>query len=230
MVSLNRYGLRAFIIVLGCCASTGGVMAAQDDDIITLSPPRLTSQQSLEKLLQQRRSTREFQDAAIDLADLGQLLWAAQGVTHPRGLRTAPSAGALFPLQLYVAAGQVKGLAIGTYRYDPVQHRLEKTGSKDKRKSLARAALLQTWMNKAAAIVVIAADYDRTSRKYGKRGQRYVHIEVGHAAQNVYLQAQALGLGTVIVGAFSDTSVASALKLPASETPLALMPLGKRKE
>lgn len=229
MVSINRYWLVAFITVLVCCTTQGGVMAAQDEEIITLSPPRLTGQQSIEKILQQRRSIREYQDVAISMADLGQLLWAAQGITHPQGLRTAPSAGALYPLELYVVVGRVEGLEAGTYHYDPKRHRLEKIGSKDKRKAVSRAALFQSCVKEAAAVMVFGAVYDRTTRKYGRRGLRYVHMEVGHAAQNVFLQAEALGLGTVMVGAFSDTAVATTLHLPAKVKPLALMPLGRKK-
>lgn len=203
-------------------------MAAQDDEIITLPPTRLTGQQSIEKMLQQRRSVREYQDAVIRMTELGQLLWAAQGVTNLQGLRTAPSAGALYPLELYIVIGRVEGLETGTYHYDPMQHRLEKIGSNDKRKALSHAAYSQSCVKEAAAVIVFGAVYDRTTRKYGKRGQRYVHMEVGHAAQNVYLQAEAMELGTVIVGAFNDAEVANTLNLPDKIEPLALMPIGRK--
>lgn len=204
-------------------------MAADDQAFIQLPSPRLTGEHSIEQLLNQRRSVRDYQEANISLADLGQLLWAAQGITHSQGLRTAPSAGALYPLKLYVAVGRVEGLAAGTYHYDPEQHRLERVGSDDKRKALARAAHFQSKLKEAAVVMVFGAIYERTSRKYGKRAQRYVHIEVGHAAQNVYLQAEALGMGTVMIGAFSDKAVASTLRLPNRVMPLALMPIGRKK-
>lgn len=204
-------------------------MAAQAEEIISLSSPRLSGQHAIEKVLQQRRSVREYQGAAISMVELGQLLWAAQGITHPQGLRTAPSAGALYPLELYVVVGRVEGLVAGTYQYAPRLHRLEKIGSKDKRNALSRAAYFQSCVKEAAAVIVFGAIYSRTTRKYGKRGLRYVHMEVGHAAQNVFLQAEALGLGTVMVGAFSDTAVATTLHLPDKVKPLALMPLGRKK-
>lgn len=228
MVTAKRYYLVALITVLVCFTTQGGVMAAEDGDIIPLPAPRKTGETAVETLLQQRRSIRDFQDSAISLAELGQLLWAAQGVTHPRGLRTAPSAGALYPLELYVAVGNVEGLAEGIYHYDPGKHQLEKTAGKDKRKALSRSAYFQSWVKEAAVVMVFTAVFERTQRKYGQRGQRYVHMEVGHAAQNVYLQAEALGLGTAMVGAFSDSAVAGTLDLPDSVEPLAMMPVGRK--
>lgn len=204
-------------------------MLAEDQAFIQLPSPKLTGKHSLEQLLNQRRSVRDYQEVNISLAELGQLLWAAQGITHSQGLRTAPSAGALYPLELYIAVGRVEGLAEGTYHYDPRQHRLERVGSDDKRKSLARSAYFQSSLKEAAVVMVFGAIYERTRRKYGKRAERYVHIEVGHAAQNVYLQAEALGLGTVMIGAFSDKAVASILRLPKRVMPLGLMPIGRKR-
>ena len=135
------------------------------------------------------------------------LALAAQGITHSEGLRTAPSAGALYPLEVYLVAGRVATLPAGIYRYDPRRHQLVPTVSGDRRRELTLAALHQSWIADAPAVVVIAAVFRRTSTKYGGRGERYVHIEAGHAAENVCLQAVALGLGTTIVGAFSDAEV-----------------------
>lgn len=203
-------------------------MAHQENDTIALPAPGLTTKPSIERLLQQRRSVREYQsDAAITLPELGQLLWAAQGITHGRGLRTAPSAGALYPLQLYVVAGNVDALPTGVYRYMPKRHQLYKVQGGDQRRHLARAALSQSWIGQAAAVVVFTAVYARTTGKYGQRGERYVHIEVGHAAQNLFLQAEALTLSTVVVGAFDDAAVAMLLPLPEDIQPLVLMPVGK---
>ena len=196
-------------------------------ETIQLPEPASAGDRSLEELLQQRRSVRDYPDAALPLADISQLLWAAQGITHPAGLRTAPSAGALYPLELYVVAGNVAGLAAGVYHYRADGHRLTRMHGGDQRKPLAQAALEQTWVGGAAAVVVIAAVYDRTTRKYGQRGVRYVHMEVGHAAENLFLQAEALGLATVVVGAFRDDEVAGVLQLPADVRPLALMPVGR---
>lgn len=202
-------------------------MVAQDREQVPLPAPRLTSEHSIETMLLHRRSRRDFKDAPIDLADLGQLLWAAQGLNGRRRGRTAPSAGALYPLELYVVVGQANGLATGTYHYDPKNHRLEKTGSKDLRKPLARAAWGQDCVRESAVVIVFGAVVERTATKYGERAERYVHMEVGHAAQNVYLQAEALDLGTVMVGAFSDNAVARTLSLPGEVEPFALMPVGR---
>lgn len=182
---------------------------------------------SVERALLERRSVRQYQDAPISLAELGQLLWAAQGVTHGSGLRTAPSAGALYPLEVYVAVGNVDGVAAGVYHYNPQQHELARIEPGDRREALSQAALGQDAVRDAAAVIVLAAVYERTTGKYGERGVRYVHIEVGAAAQNVALQAVALGLGTVYVGAFHDDQVAGVLSLRDEEVPLCLLPIGR---
>lgn len=193
--------------------------------IIPLPEPVTTGETSLETLLQHRRSVREYSDTALELPAIGQLLWAAQGITDPRGLRTAPSAGALYPLELYVVAGNVEGLTPGVYHYHPDRHQLQQTLPGDQRRLLAGAAHGQSWVRTAAAVVVITALYDRTTGKYGDRGVRYVHMEVGHAAQNLFLQAEALGLATVVVGAFEDDAVAALLGLPRDAQPLMLLPV-----
>lgn len=195
---------------------------------IQLPRPRLKSGYSFEKVLGERRSVREYSSEELTLANVSQLLWSAQGVTHPEGWRTTPSAGAAFPLELYLAAGKVNGLAQGLYRYRAAQHKLIQIGNKDLRADLAGAAPGQEWMKGSAIIIVIAAVYDRATRKYGQRGIRYAHMEVGHAAQNVYLQAASLNLGTTLVGAFDDKRVKEVLKLPPDEQPLGLMPVGGR--
>ena len=202
-------------------------MAAQGE-YISLPPTTVaTNGQPLEKLLQQRRSVRTFGKAPLSLAELGQLLWAAQGITHPQGLRTAPSAGALYPLELYVVAGEVEGLPSAVYRYLPKGHRLVETAPNDRRQALARAALYQTWLGDASVVVVFTAIYARTTRKYGERGERYVHMEVGHAAQNLLLQAKAQALGSVVVGAFRDGEVSKVLDLPDNTQPMILVPVGR---
>ena len=201
---------------------------AQLRETIMLPEPVYAGDKSVEELMQQRRSVRDYQATALQLSDISQLLWAAQGITHPMGLRTAPSAGALYPLELYVVTGNVHDLAAGVYHYQADGHRLARMQSGDQRKPLAQAALAQTWVRDAAAVVVFAAVYDRTTRKYGQRGVRYVHMEVGHAAQNLFLQAESLGLATVVVGAFRDDELAGVLQLPADVRPLVLMPVGRR--
>jgi SagB-type dehydrogenase family enzyme len=201
---------------------------AQTSKNVALPEPSFAGANTLEQLLAQRRSNRDYQTNPVELAELGQLLWAAQGITHLQGLRTAPSAGALYPLELYVVAGHVDELAQGVYHYDPGQHKLIKTADGDLRDALTRAALSQGWIKTAPTIIVLTADYKRTTGKYGKRGRRYVHIEAGHAAQNLFLQSESLGLATVVVGAFDDDEVARVLRLPADLQPLLLMPVGRK--
>lgn len=194
---------------------------------IPLPEPRLESDTSVEAALEARRSVREYTGELLTLADLGQLLWAAQGVTGAnQRYRTAPSAGALYPLDLYAVVGDVADLAAGVYRYEPASHALTRVGEIDSRAALAGAALGQAWVEEGAAVLVFAAVYDRTTRKYGSRGRQYVHLEAGHAAQNVYLQAVALNLGTVTVGAFNDEEVKRVVGLAGDEEPLYLMPVG----
>jgi len=194
---------------------------------VALPMPVYESQTSVEQALQARRSVRDYAPGALKLAQVGQLLWAAQGVTGPTGQRTAPSAGALYPLEVYLVAGEVEGLAAGVYRYLPDDHALLRIASGDLRKQLAEAALGQIWVKDAPAVLVITAVYERTTVKYGERGVRYVHMEVGHAAQNVYLQAETLNLGTVFVGAFYDEEVSRILGLKEEQAPLGVMPVGK---
>jgi SagB-type dehydrogenase family enzyme len=227
MLSINRFNLSVFSFMLFITAG-GTAMAAQDAEIITLPPPRLAGDQSLESLLQQRRSVRAYSDEAMSLEELGQLLWAAQGITHSEGLRTAPSAGALYPLELFLVVGHVKNADQGIYHYDPKGHRLRQVAHRDIRQPLAQAALSQSWVREAAAVLVFTAVVERTTVKYGQRGIRYVHMEVGHAAQNVFLQAEALGVATVVVGAFDEQAVIEVLDLPSNMQPFMLMPLGKR--
>jgi SagB-type dehydrogenase family enzyme len=194
---------------------------------IRLPQPRLDSGVSVERALQQRRSARNFGAAAITLDETAQLLWSAQGITHPDGLRAAPSAGALYPLELFLVAGNVTGLEPAVYRYSPSGHALTLVAQGDLRASVAQAALGQQWMQKAPAILVFCAVEKRTTRKYGNRGISYIYIEAGHAAQNVFLQAQALGLGAAAVGAFNEAQTASLLHLPGEQKPLYLMPAGR---
>ena len=191
-----------------------------------LPAPRSAAAGSLESALWSRRSVRDFADRSASLADVAQLLWAAQGVNRPDGRRTAPSAGATYPLELYLLAARVEGLEPGMYRYRPATHDLLATGTRVRLADIPGPAARQTWMAGAAAVLVFAAEYARTAGRYSARAERYVPMEVGHAAQNVYLQAAALGLGTTFVGAFNDSSMASALQLPADQRPLGLMPVG----
>ena len=195
---------------------------------IALPAPRLKGEVSLEEAISKRRSRRGFKPSPLTLEQVSQVLWAAQGITGPQGLRAAPSAGALYALDLYVAVGgrEAGGLAAGVYHYDPLSHALERTLEGDVRPALARLAVGQTFIAEAPLALVITAEYERISQRYGDRAARYVHMEVGHAAQNVYLQAEALGLATVVVGSFQDEAVSQALSLPAQHRPLYIMPVG----
>lgn len=196
---------------------------------IPLPAAELHQEMSIEEALEQRRSIREFSRSSLVLADVSQLLWSAQGITSERGFRSAPSAGALYPLELYIVVGNVAGLSPGVYHYRPEKHDLVLVASGDRRKPLASAAIRQSWVHRAPAVLVIAGVYQRTMDKYGQRGRRYVHMEVGHAAQNVYLQATARELGTVMVGAFDDKEIQKVLNLPADHEPLGLMPIGRKR-
>lgn len=195
---------------------------------IPLPPPTLSGSVSLEEALSKRRSIRSYSDMPLSLNEISQLLWAAQGITESWGGRTAPSAGGLYPLEVYLAAGNVDKLASGEYKYIPEGHKIELIKEGDIRSGLAKAALDQSWVREGSVVIVIAGVYQRTTQKYGDRGIRYVDMEAGHAAQNVCLQATALGLGAVTVGAFYDDQVGNVLGSLKEETPLYLIPVGKK--
>lgn len=182
--------------------------------------PRLPGKPSLEQTLSNRRSVREFTGAPLTDAEVAQLLWAAQGVTDSAGLRTAPSAGALYPLETYVARSS------GLYHYDPARHELTQHHDRDVRPAIHRAALAQDVLIEAPAVFVITAVYARTEAEYGDRAERYIHMESGHAAQNLLLQAVTLNLGGVPIGAFNDDRLHEILTLPDDEAPLYLIPIG----
>ena len=194
---------------------------------IKLLEPRLDSAVSIEQVLRRRRSTREFSNQPIELSHVSQLVWAAQGITAPETHRTAPSAGGIYALDLYVVAGHVSGLPPGLYRYDLRNHELALLLDGDIRRELSGAALDQSSILQAAAVFGLSAVYQRITSKYGERGVRYAHMEAGHAAQNLLLQAVALDLGAVLVGAFNDAKVKRILALSKQETPLYLIPVGK---
>ncbi len=200
---------------------------AENAKRIELPPARTEGPQSLESTFQQRRSVRSFADAPLTLPQIAQLLWAGQGLSGRRGYRTAPSAGATYPLELLAAVGKVDGLEPGTYRYLPAGHDLEKISKGDPRSELHRAALNQSAVAGAPVAFVLTAVYERTLARYGERGIRYVHMEAGHAAQNLCLQAVAMGLGSVVIGAFRDRQVQQVLSLDEDEHPLYLIPVGR---
>ena len=225
---------------------------ADPRDVVLLPQPDTQGRMTVEQALFNRRSRRNFADQPLTLPQLSQLLWAAQGRTHPLGYRTAPSAGALYPIQLYVVVANVLDLEPGVYRYELGQHTLKlgaglkasphgprpkfyyaydmaphqliRIRSGQFADDLQQACLDQELIGQAPASIVIAGDYSVTAKKYGQRAERYVHIEVGHIGQNIYLQAESLGLGTCAVGAFEDKQVKALLGI--REEPLYVMPVG----
>ena len=215
-LSMPLTGFLALLSVEACMAN---------EDVYRL-PPGGEQDACLSLILHARRTTRSFEPLSISQTQVARLLWAAQGITSPEGYRTAPSAGALYPLELHLVAGDVEGLPAGSYRYDPARHSLTATIQGDLRHAVARAASNQQWIAGAPAVVVISAIESRTTAKYGHRGIRYVHMEVGHASQNLLLQAVALELAGAIVGAFDDGGLKRLLQLPGEEHPLAILPVG----
>ncbi len=190
-------------------------------EITSLPEPSTVGPLSLESTLLRRRSVREFSPEPLSTSEISQLLWAAQGITDSRGYRTAPSAGALYPLELYVV------LEGGVFHYDPDDHNLITVSVGDLRSDLYSVSLRQEAILNAPMILVVTAVFSRTEAKYGRaRSPRYVHLEAGHAAQNALLQTVSLGLGAVPIGAFEDTRVQEVLGLPADHEPLYLIPIG----
>lgn len=194
---------------------------------ISLSNPTLKGQKSFEEVLSTRRSRRSFKEGAITLKELSQILWASQGITSQDGKRTAPSAGALYPLEIYVVAGVVEGLEPGIYHYDAPNHKLIKVIDKDRRSELNLATGGgRRNIENAPVSIIITTIYERTTKKYDQRGIRYVHIEAGAVCQNIYLQVESLNLSTFVMGAFDDAEVKKMLK--SEVEPILIMPIGKR--
>lgn len=193
--------------------------------------PQFDGKISLERAIKNRRTYRAFMSDPLSQGEFSQLLWAAYGITDERGFkRAAPSGGALYPMDLYAVAGTggVKDLEAGTYHYDPNEHTISKILEGDIRVDLARASLSQMWMTTAPVNLIITVEYRRISVKYGERGARYALMEAGHIGQNIFLQAEALGLGAGIVGAFHDENVSKVLKIPREHEPLLIMPVGHK--
>ncbi len=196
--------------------------------IINLPEPKKDSRTSLERAIENRRSIRSYSGEALGLEDLSQLLWSAQGITDVReGLRAAPSAGALYPLEVYAVVSNDQELAAGVYKYSVDEHSLKRVREGDFSQKLAEAALNQMFVNEAPVNLVIGGDYSVTADRYGDRAEQYVHIEVGHASQNVLLQATSLNLGAVPIGAFDEGRLSEILHLPENKTPLYVIPIGK---
>lgn len=189
--------------------------------MIDLPEPKTDGETSVEEAIAARRSVRSFAAQQLTMGEIGQLAWSAQGITEPRRhFRAAPSAGATYPLELYVVTPEA------LLHYQPDEHKMRRVREGDLRRELAQAALGQGSVSGAAADFVVAAVYERTAQRYGTRAERYVHIEVGHAAENLHLQAVALGLASVPIGAFDDDTVAQVLGLPEDQKPLYIIPVG----
>jgi SagB-type dehydrogenase family enzyme len=198
------------------------------NSVIKLPEPRYDSEVSLEQSLLKRRSIRDYTNDPLTLSEVSQLLWAAQGITDDKGHRTAPSSGTLYPIQLYLVAGNVESLAPGIYTYQPETHEITLYATGDIRDKLSDAASGQSCVRKCAFAIVFTVVYEPMIAKYGDHGTRYVILEAGHAAQNLCLQVAALNLGTVTVGGFNDDKVSSVLNLPDDENPLYILPVGKK--
>lgn len=173
----------------------------------------------LSSCIRRRRSVRSFKEKGLTPEQISNLLWAAQGITDEKfGFRAAPSAGATYPLEVFLSTKDC------LYRYEPGSHQLEELIKRDLRPQITTAGLHQGFINQAPAVFIICARYERTTNRYGERGIRYVHIEVGHAAQNLHLMAVALGLGSVPVGAFHDKGLKRILKTDLD--PIYIIPVG----
>lgn len=212
----------AFVLTSNGCGSAS-IGDSSNELEGKLPAPKLKGKMSVEETLNLRKSIRIFQDKPLTIEQVSQLLWSAQGITHSRGermFRTAPSAGATYPLETYLFT------ASGGYKYNPVEHSLKKVYDEDMRTALSEASLGQTAVSNAHAVFVFTYIEERTSQRYGERAYRYICMEAGHVAQNLHLQAVALGLGSVPVGAFTDDQVAQILNLPEDEIPLYIVPIG----
>lgn len=189
--------------------------------IIRLPQPRLTGTISLEQALATRRSVRNFGSGTLDYNQLGQLAWAAQGITEQKmGFRTAPSAGAIYPIELYFATAQ------GLFVYNPADHTLVQTVDKDIRAELSRAALGQSAVAQAACDIIITGSVKKVAARYGQMGRTYTILEAGHIAQNILLQAVALDLGAVPIGAFEPSPVRRLCRLTTGVEPFYIISVG----
>ena len=198
-----------------------------------LPRPKTHGEISLETAIKRRRTIRSFTPEPLSLEQCSQLLWAAQGITEDRGFkRSAPSGGALYPMDIYAVVGGncVKGMESGVYHYDPKGHAVSSVSEGDLRNKVAGAALSQTWMATAPLNIVITSEYYRITTKYGKRGIRYAIIEAGHIGQNILLQSEVMGLGAGLVGAFNDEKVRRVINIPPDHEPLLILPVGYKTE
>ncbi|MBN2541336.1 SagB/ThcOx family dehydrogenase [bacterium] len=214
------------ILILSLISFTFSGIASGENEVIPLPEPIKDGGVSLEKAISIRRSTRAFKDEPLTIEEVGQLLWAAQGITGEGGFkRAAPSAGALYPMEVYVVAGEVEDLPAGLYHYNVQEHALEQMREGDPRTEFEKVTVNQGMVTDAPITIILTAVYERTTVKYGDRGIKYVWIEAGHIGQNICLQAEALGLGTTTIGAFRDDKIKELLERE-KEEPLYVLPVG----
>ncbi len=200
----------------------------QNNKIIKLPPPIFKSSISIEEALLRRRSIRFYKDNPLTLNEVSQILWASQGISDETyKFRTCPSAGAIYPLKLYLSVINVENLEPGIYKYVPETHELIYLSKGAKRDALFEACLNQEWIKRAPLVLIICATFYKIKARYGERGIRYVFVETGHCSQNIYLQCASLNLGTVAVGAFDDEEIKRILDLPKDEFPTYLMSVGR---
>lgn len=215
---------KIFVLLFMVLLLAGGKMS---ENKVKLPESELKGKVSFEETLVKRRSIRKFKKGNLTLQSVSQLLWAAYGITDKdHELKTTPSAGATYPLIIYCVAGNVNELEPGVYKYLPEENVLIRVIKGDKRTELMAACLFQKFIKDAQINIVICADFKKTTSVYEERGVMYVHMEAGHSGQNIYLQAEALNLGTVAVGAFNEYEVKKLLKLSDNEKPLYIFPVG----
>ncbi|NUO54836.1 MAG: SagB/ThcOx family dehydrogenase [Polyangiaceae bacterium] len=212
-------------VAVGCQdapADLGAETVAAQGEPATLPTPRTKGPLSLETAISQRRSHRDFAPGALTPQELAQLTWSAQGITDKeRGLRAAPSAGGLYPLELYVVDAK------GIWHYEPSKNALSLITAGDHRAELMQIGVGQAPIGAAAVNLVFTGVIERSRPRYGDRAERYVQIEVGHAAENVLLQATALGLGAVPIAAFDDDAFRKLLRVGEEQTPLYIISVGR---
>jgi SagB-type dehydrogenase family enzyme len=213
-----------FLTILAALAAAMALAEGPAGAEARLPAPDRKGKMTLEAALAARRSVRSYDPGELTEEQISQLCWAAAGITEPkRGFRTAPSAGALYPLEIYLVTAR------GVFRYEPRGHVLKPHLNGDLRKKLQAAALNQGFVGAVPVCFVIAAAEKRSAVRYGRRAWRYCLLEAGHVAQNIHLQAAAMSLASVPVGAFEDDRVSEAVRLPADQRPVYLIPVGRPK-
>lgn len=220
---MRKIQMALLSVLIVCCVIMPVYGDSMKEHTIALLEPDIKGNVTVESAISKRRSVRAFSDKELTLKEIGQLLWSAQGITDRKGYRSAPSAGARYPLEIYLVKKD------GFYKYIPDGHKIKKILGEDLRGDLQAAALSQLSVRTASVDIIICAVYEKVTSRYGDRGIRYTDIEVGHAAQNVHLQAVALGLDSVPIGAFNDDVISKLLQLPDNEAPLYIIPVGHRK-